>query len=63
MSPAFSSMSSHFRRLPLRAEEGEGLGLGNELLLDGPVLLDDVGHPLLDGGEVFGGEGLLTRKS
>ena len=42
--------------LPLRLEEGERLRLGDQLLLDGPVLLDDLRHLLLDGGEVLRGE-------
>ncbi len=40
----------------------ERFRLGQELLLDGPVLLDDVRHLLFDGQKVFRGEGLLHQE-
>ena len=43
-------------------EHLEGLRFGDELLLDGPVLLDDVGHPLFDGREVLGRERLAHEE-
>ena len=50
------------QRLALLREQLQGLGLGDQLLLDGPVLLDDVRHLLLDGGEVLGREGLRHQE-
>ena len=44
------------QRLALAAEQLQRFRLGNDLLLDRAVLLDDVGHPLLDGREVLGRE-------
>jgi mono/diheme cytochrome c family protein len=49
-------------RLALLLEELERLGLREELLLDRPVLLDDVRHLLLDGDQVFGGERLRDQE-
>ena len=46
------------QRLALLREQLERLGLRDELLLDRPVLLDDVRHLLLDGDEVLGRERL-----
>ncbi len=46
---------------PLR-EELQRLGLGEQLLLDRPVLLHDVRHLLLDGGEVLGREGTADQE-
>ena len=48
--------------LALLREDREGLGLGQELLLDGPVLLDDVRHLLFDGGQILGSERLAREE-
>ena len=50
------------QRLALLREQLQRLGLGDQLLLDGPVLLDDVRHPLLDGHEVLGRERLAHEE-
>ena len=50
------------QRLALLREELERLGLRQQLLLDRPVLLDDVRHLLLDGDEVLGRERLAHEE-